>query len=218
MSYNNENLKEYGILEIQGKKGKICCISIIGQVEGHNILPSDMKATKYEHLLPMLAWVEISEDIEGVLILLNTMGGDVEAGLAISELIAGISKPTVSLVLGGGHSIGVPLAVASRYSFIAPTATMTIHPVRMNGTIITVPQSFEYLMKIQERIINFITRHSKISKEKLKNLMMTTTQIANDAGTIINGEEAVACGLINKIGTVSDAFKKLNEMIEAKKS
>ncbi len=221
MSNNNEksteNMQDFGIAKINGKHGKIYCMSIIGQVEGHNILPQDVKSTKYEHLIPALVATSEDENIEGVLIMLNTMGGDVEAGLALAELIAGLEKPTVSMVLGGGHSIGVPLAVASKYSFIAPTATMTIHPVRMNGTIITVPQSFDYLMKTQERVIEFIVSHSRIEKENLTNLMMTTSELANDAGTIMYGQQAVENGLIDAVGTVSDALKKLHEMIETRK-
>ncbi len=221
MSNNNEkqtnNLHDFGISKIDGRYGKIYCLSIIGQVEGHNILPQDIKTTKYEHLIPILVSIEEDETTEGVLIILNTMGGDVEAGLALAELIAGLKKPTVSLVLGGGHSIGVPLAVASKYSFIAPSATMTIHPVRMSGTIITVPQSFDYLMKTQERVVQFITSHSDIEKSRLTELMMTTSELANDAGTIIYGEQAVESGLINAVGTVSDALEKLGEMIELSK-
>lgn len=213
----NDDTADYGISKINGKHGSIYCMSVIGQIEGHNLLPQDVKTTKYEHLIPMLVNIEEDENIGGVLIILNTMGGDVEAGLALAEMIAGLSKPTVSLVLGGGHSIGVPLAVSAKYSFIAPSATMTIHPVRMNGTIITVPQSFDYLMKTQERVVRFITSHSDISTEKLSELMMTTSVLANDAGTIIYGADAVECGLIDKVGTVSDALEKLHEMTELSK-
>ncbi len=213
---SNENMIDYGIAKINGRHGKIYCMSVIGQVEGHNILPQDVKTTKYEHLIPTLVRIEEDDEIEGLLIMLNTMGGDVEAGLALAELIAGLSKPTVSLVLGGGHSIGVPLAVASKYSFIAPTATMTVHPVRMNGTIITVPQSFDYLMKTQERVIKFIVSHSEVEESCLRKLMMTTSELANDAGTIMYGEDAVATGLINEAGTVFDALEKLQEMIKKK--
>ena len=213
----NDDTADYGISKINGKHGSIYCMSVIGQIEGHNLLPQDVKTTKYEHLIPMLVNIEEDENIGGVLIILNTMGGVVEAGLALAEMIAGLSKPTVSLVLGGGHSIGVPLAVSAKYSFIAPSATMTIHPVRMNGTIITVPQSFDYLMKTQERVVRFITSHSDISTEKLSELMMTTSVLANDAGTIIYGADAVECGLIDKVGTVSDALEKLHEMTELSK-
>ena len=214
----NKNLKDFGSMNIKGKHGNIFCISIIGQIEGHIELPGDNKTTKYEHLIPLIVAIEEDENIDGLLVLLNTMGGDVEAGLAISELIAGMSKPTVSLVLGGGHSIGVPLAVAADYSFIAPSATMTIHPVRTTGTVISISQSFDYLLKMQERVLNFIVNHSNIKKEKLTELMLATSNLANDAGTVIYGSEAVEYGLMNESGTVSDALGKLQELIKAKKS
>ena len=176
-------------------------------------LPAQNKTTKYEHLIPQIAAAEQAEEIDGMLVLLNTVGGDVEAGLAIAELIAGMTKPTVSLVLGGGHSIGVPLAVAAKKSFIAASAAMTIHPVRMNGTIIAVPQAFEYLAKIQERIVDFITAHSAISAERLQQLMRETGQLTADVGTVISGKQAVTLGLIDQVGTLSDALDALYEMI-----
>lgn len=193
----------------QTRQGSIHCLSIIGQIEGHQILPEDVKTTKYEHVLPMLAAIEESPEITGLLILLNTVGGDVEAGLAIAELIAGMSTPTVSLVLGGGHSIGVPLAVAAKRSFIAPSASMTIHPVRINGLVIGAPQTYEYLAGMQERIVSFVTAHSRISRRNYTRLMSDTRKLANDVGTILSGEEAVQCGLIDQIGTLSGALEYL---------
>lgn len=199
----------------QTRQGSIHCLSIIGQIEGHQILPEDVKTTKYEHVLPMLAAIEKSPEITGLLILLNTVGGDVEAGLAIAELIAGMSKPTVSLVLGGGHSIGVPLAVAAKRSFIAPTASMTIHPVRINGLVIGAPQTYEYLAGMQERIVSFVTAHSRISRRDYTRLMSDTRKLANDVGTILSGEEAVQCGLIDQIGTLSDALEYLKKAADS---
>ena len=199
----------------QTRQGSIHCLSIIGQIEGHQILPEDVKTTKYEHVLPMLAAIEESPEIPGLLILLNTVGGDVEAGLAIAELSAGMSTPTVSLVLGGGHSIGVPLAVAAKRSFIAPTASMTIHPVRINGLVIGAPQTYEYLAGMQERIVSFVTAHSRISRRDYTRLMSDTRKLANDVGTILSGEEAVQCGLIDQIGTLSDALEYLKKAADA---
>ena len=190
-------------------KATIQCLTIVGQIEGHQILPDDTKTTKYEHVMPLLAAVEEAPEIKGLLILLNTVGGDVEAGLGIAELIAGMKKPTASLVLGGGHSIGVPLAVAADMSFIAPSAAMTIHPVRLNGVVIGVPQTYNYFARIQERIVSFVTGHSHISREKYTELMMTTDEIANDVGSVIHGDEAVSFGLIDRIGTLSDALNYL---------
>ncbi len=209
-----DSSEEKGISKV---KNNIFCLNIIGQIEGHNTLPSQNKSTKYEHIIPKLVEIEEDKKIEGLLILLNTVGGDVEAGLAISELIAGMSKPKVSLILGGGHSIGVPLAVAADYSFISPSATMTIHPIRTSGTVIGSNQAFEYLNKLQQSIIAFITRHSDISEERLKSLMNDPTQIANDIGTILFGSETVDCGLINAVGTVKDALDKLHTMIKDNK-
>lgn len=201
-----DEIKELGA----AKSGTIQCLSIIGQIEGHQILPEDAKTTKYEHVLPLIAAVEESPEIKGLLILLNTMGGDVEAGLAIAELIAGMKKPTASLVLGGGHSIGVPLAVAAKRSFIAPSAAMTIHPVRINGVVIGVPQTYNYFSRIQERIVGFVTSHSKVSREDYIRLMTNTDELANDVGSIIHGERAVSLGLIDSLGTLSDALAYLH--------
>ncbi len=195
-------------------KATIQCLTIVGQIEGHQILPDDTKTTKYEHVMPLLAAVEEAPEIKGLLILLNTVGGDVEAGLGIAELIAGMKKPTASLVLGGGHSIGVPLAVAADMSFIAPSAAMTIHPVRLNGVVIGVPQTYNYFARIQERIVSFVTGHSHISREKYTELMMTTDEIANDVGSVIHGDEAVSFGLIDRIGTLSDALNYLHGRTE----
>lgn len=194
----------------------IHCLPIIGQIEGHNILPPNTKATKYEDVLPTLINIEENKDIEGLLILLNTVGGDVEAGLAIAEMIASMSKPTVSIVLGGGHSIGVPLAVSSKRSFIVPSATMTIHPIRTNGLVIGAIQTYEYFNKVQDRVVSFVSKNSGISKEKLLSLMLATGIIANDVGTILFGEEAVKCGLIDDMGGISSALASLYEMIENK--
>ena len=205
-----EEIKELGSAQPQGREGMIHCLTIVGQVEGHQILPEDNKTTKYEHVMPLLAAVEESEEIKGLLILLNTVGGDVEAGLGIAELIAGMKKPTVSLILGGGHSIGVPLAVAASRSFIAPSAAMTIHPVRLNGVVIGVPQTYNYFARIQGRIVGFVTGHSNISRERYKELMMATDELANDVGSVIYGKEAVSCGLIDSIGTLSDALDYLH--------
>ena len=205
------------ITPVNGKNLKIQCLNIIGQIEGHMILPPQDKTTKYEYILPQLAALEQDDEVEGLLVLLNTAGGDVEAGLAISEMIAGMTKPTVSLVLGGGHSIGVPLAVSTDYSFIARSATMTLHPLRMNGMVIGVAQTFEYLSRIQDSIVSFISEHSKISKEDFNALMLKTGEIANDVGSIVFGEKAVECGLIDEVGTLGDAIAKLRELILAKK-
>ena len=192
----------------------IHCISIIGQIEGHYILPQDQKSTKYEHIIPLLASCELDKSVKGLLIVLNTMGGDVEAGLAIAEMIASMKKPTVSLVLGGGHSIGVPLAVSARKSFIVPSATMTIHPVRIKGVVVGSPQTFYYFEKMQARISSFVCAHSNINEEKFRSLMMNTSQIATDTGSIVDGSEAVEFGLIDNIGGLSDALETLKEMIK----
>ena len=191
------------------KEGTIQCLTNVGQIEGHQTLPEDAKATKYEHILPLIAAIEESPEIRGLLFLLNTMGGDVEAGLAIAELIAGMSKPTVSLVLGGGHSIGIPLAVASRRTFIAPSASMTVHPIRMSGTMIAAPQTYHYFSRLQERIVRFVTKNSAITAETFTALMMASDDMAADVGSVIYGDEAVACGLIERIGTLSDALGAL---------
>ncbi len=213
----NEDIKEFGSSEIRSERGSIHCLTIIGQIEGHIVLSPQNKTTKYEHLLPQLVAIEENDDIDGVLILLNTMGGDVEAGLAISEMIATMKKPTVSLVLGGGHSIGVPLAVSAKHSYIARSATMTIHPIRMNGMIIGAPQTFDYLTKMQDRIVDFVTRNSEVSEENFLNLMMNTENIANDVGTILFGKEAVEYGIINSVGGLEDAIETLYKMIEERR-
>ncbi|MBQ5800254.1 MAG: ATP-dependent Clp protease proteolytic subunit [Clostridia bacterium] len=207
-----ENMFKSGSTALSNSRESFYCISIIGQIEGHYLLNNNQKATKYDHLIPLLVSLEESENIDGVLIILNTMGGDVEAGLAISELISSMSKPTVSLVLGGGHSIGVPLAVSADRSFIVPSATMTIHPVRTSGLVIGVPQAFDYLQKMQDRIISFITSHSRVKEDYLRKLMSETEQMANDIGSVIDGKEAVECGLIDQVGGISDALCALREL------
>lgn len=196
----------------------IHCLTIVGQIEGHLQLPPQNKTTKYEHVIPQIVAIEQNPKIEGLLIILNTVGGDVEAGLAIAEMLASLSKPTVSLILGGGHSIGVPIAVSTNYSFIAETATMTIHPIRLTGLVIGVPQTFEYLDKMQERVINFVTKHSKISEEKFKDLMFARGNLTRDIGTNVIGADAVKYGLIDEVGGIGHAMKKLNELIETRKS
>ena len=208
---------DLGASLIRTGRGTVYVLTIVGQIEGHQLLPPASKTTKYEHVLPLLATIEGSEQIDGLLILLNNGGGDVEAGLAISEVIASMSKPTVSLVLGGSHSIGVPLAVSAKRSFIAPSAAMTIHPVRLNGLVIGVPQTFYYFERIQERILQFVTTNSHIKREVFTKLMLQTGELAADVGSVIYGEEAVELGLIDHIGGLSDALGCLYEMIEQKK-
>lgn len=210
---DRKNIKEFGSVQTKNPRGNIHCLNIIGQVEGHQVLPPQNKTTKYEHVLPQLVAVEENPEIDGLLVLLNTVGGDVEAGLAIAEMIAGMKKPTVSLVLGGGHSIGVPLAVSTDYSFIAPTATMTVHPLRMSGVVIGVEQTFQYFMRMQERIVEFVAENSGISNEEFKKLMLATDEIANDVGSILFAKKAVECGLINSLGGLSDALEKIYELI-----
>jgi len=207
-------VKEFGNSSMAAPNERIQVVSIIGQIEGHMVSPPQTKSTKYEHIIPQLIAMEQNDAVEGVLIVLNTVGGDVEAGLAISEMINSISKPTVSIVIGGGHSIGVPLATSSDYSFITPSATMIIHPVRMNGFIIGVDQTFQYFKKMQERIDDFIVRTSSISHEDLHNFMMQTEALLNDVGTMLIGKDAVDCGLINEVGGISNALAKLNSLIE----
>ena len=207
-----EQIVQLGSTKLQA--GAIHCLTIIGQIEGHTILPPSSKTTKYEHVMPLLAAIEESEEIQALLVLLNTVGGDIEAGMGIAELIAGMRKPTASLVLGGGHSIGVPLAVAARRSFIAPSAAMTLHPVRLTGVVIGVPQTFSYFEKIQERIVSFITQNSHISREKLTSLMLKTGELAADVGSVIYGEEAVATGLIDQLGGLADALAYLHAEIK----
>lgn len=212
-----DTIKELGETEVPEVKSNIHCLTIVGQVEGHMILPPQNKTTKYEHIIPQLVALEQSKDIEGVLIILNTVGGDVEAGLAMAEMIVSLSKPTVSLVLGGGHSIGVPIAVSADYSMIASTATMTIHPIRLTGLVIGVPATFEYLEKMQERVVAFVTRNSKVSPNNFKELMFKTGELTRDIGTVVVGKEAVECGLIDAVGGISDAVKKLEELIDERK-
>ena len=202
----------------KSSKGNIYTLTIIGQIEGHQLSPETAKTTKYEHILPLLAGIEESEEIDGLLLLLNTVGGDIEAGLAIAEMIAGMKKPTVSLVLGGGHSIGIPLAVCTKKSFITPTASMTVHPVRMTGLVVGAPQTFRYFQRIQEQIADFVTANSGISKEQFENYMMATGEMATDVGTILYGKEAVASGLIDKLGGLSDALSALHKMIDKQKT
>ena len=209
-------IKDVGSLTHTKGKHVIHCLTVIGQIEGHFILPAQNKTTKYEHVIPQLVAIEQDPQIEGLVILLNTVGGDVEAGLAIAELIAGMRKPTVSLVLGGGHSIGVPLAVSADYSFIAPSATMTIHPVRMTGLVVGAPQTFSYFEKMQDRIVRFTTQNSRIPEARLRDLMMQTGEMVMDVGTVLDGEQAVEEGLIAPLGGLSDAVAKLYELIEAR--
>lgn len=212
-----ENIIECGIVETSNSRARIRSLNIIGTIEGHSLLPSGTKTTKYEHVLPQLVAVEEDDEVEGLLILLNTVGGDVEAGLAIAEMISGMRKPTVSLVLGGSHSIGVPLAVAADKSFIVPSATMTIHPMRINGVVIGVLQTFQYLTKMQDRIIDFIVRNSNIAYDEFKRLMLTTDEIANDVGSVLFGEQAAECGLIDAVGGLDDALCALYDMIDENK-
>ncbi|EKN63940.1 ATP-dependent Clp protease proteolytic subunit ClpP [Schinkia azotoformans MEV2011] len=200
-----------------GQESNIHCLTIIGQIEGHMQLPPQNKTTKYEHLIPQIVAIEQNPKIEGLLLILNTVGGDVEAGLAISEMIASLSKPTVSIVLGGGHSIGVPIAVSADYSFIAETATMTIHPVRLTGLVIGVPQTFEYLDKMQDRVVSFVTSHSNITEDRFKELMLSKGNLTRDIGTNVVGKDAVKYGLINEVGGVGKAIAKLNQLIEEKR-
>ena len=210
----NENLADYGQLALPAQQSNIHVITIIGQVEGHLVMPSQNKTTRYEHIIPQLVAVEQSKEIEGLLVILNTVGGDVEAGLAIAEIIATMHKPTVSLVLGGGHSIGVPIAVAADRSFIASTATMTIHPIRLTGMVVGVQQSFDYLERMQERVVNFVVEHSNISPEKFKEMMMTIGELARDVGTVAVGKGAVDCGLIDQVGGLGDALDYLRQCIQ----
>ena len=210
-----ETIEKFGSAEL-GKRESIQCISIIGQIEGHYILPEGQKATKYEHIIPLLASIEDDDATDGLLVILNTMGGDVEAGLAIAEMIASMTKPSVSLVLGGGHSIGVPLATSAKRSFIVPSATMTVHPVRMNGLVLGVPQTFRYFEEMQKRIVKFICDHSRATPEKIKELMMRPDELATDMGTIIEGSQAVEYGIIDRVGGLSDALSELKGMIKGK--
>ena len=225
MNTNNADMKkeereqvvELGADITKSEKGNIYTLTIIGQVEGHQVLPETVKTTKYEHVLPLLAGIAESDETDGLLLLLNTVGGDIEAGLAIAEMIAGMKKPTVSLVLGGGHSIGIPLAVCTKKSFITPTASMTVHPVRMTGLVVGAPQTFRYFQRIQEQIADFVTENSGISKEQFEKYMMATGEMATDVGTILYGRDAVESGLIDQLGGLNDALTALHEMIDKQK-
>ncbi len=213
-----EDIIKSGSVISRSDEETVHCLTIIGQIEGHYLLGDGQKATKYEHILPLLVSIEESDEIDGMLMLLNTMGGDVEAGLAIAEMVASMSKPTVSLVLGGGHSIGVPLAVSAKKSFIVPSATMTIHPVRISGTVIGVPQTYYYFERMQDRIIDFVEKNSNVTEEKFRSLLMRTDQIATDVGSVIDGGEAVKIGLIDQVGGLSDALAELRRMIREGKT
>ena len=213
-----DTLGDYGAVGLPEEESDVCTLSIIGQIEGHQVLPETAKTTKYEHVLPLLAAIEQSRQVKGLLLLLNTVGGDIEAGLAIAELVAGMKKPTVSLVLGGGHSIGVPLAVCAKKSFIARTASMTIHPVRMTGTLIGAPQTYQYLQRVREQIVEFVTIHSGIKRETFLGYMMATGEMATDVGTVIYGRQAVDCGLIDAVGSLSDALAALRGMIDGEQN
>ena len=212
-----DSMMQDGSTLLESEDGAIFCLTIIGQIEGHYALDNGQKATKYDHVIPTLVAIEESDKIDGIIILINTLGGDVEAGLAISEVIASLTKPTASVVLGGGHSIGVPLAVSATKSFIVPSATMTIHPVRTSGVVLGVPQAFDYLEKMQDRIINFIVNHSHVKEEQFRHLMNRTDFLVNDIGSIINGYEAVECGLIDEIGGIKDALAFLKHESEIKR-
>lgn len=217
-SREQELLTELGAATTKTSRGTIYTLTIIGQIEGHQVLPDNVKTTKYEHVMPLLASIEESDEIDGLLLLLNTVGGDIEAGLAIAELISGMKTPTVSLVLGGGHSIGVPLAVSARKSLIAPSAGMTIHPVRISGTVVGAPATYEYFNKVQERIVEFVTSNSRISRQAFLDYMMATGELASDVGTVIYGREAVACGLIDKLGNLGDALDTLHRLIDRERN
>lgn len=204
-----QQIIEMGSTVVKNKRGTIHCLTIIGQIEGHTTLPSNVKTTKYEHVLPLLTSVEEKDDVDGLLLLLNTVGGDIEAGLGIAELVAGMTKPTATLVLGGGHSIGVPLAVCGKETFIAPTASMTVHPVRMSGTVIAAPETYRYFERIRERIVQFVAANSRVTAERFRELMLASGDMANDVGTVLYGEQAVAEGIIDRVGTLSDALEAL---------
>jgi len=212
-----QQILDLGAATTKTSRGTIYTLTIVGQIEGHQVLPENVKTTKYEHVIPLLASLEESEDIDGLLLLLNTVGGDIEAGLAIAELISGMKKPTVSLVLGGGHSIGVPLAVSAKRSMIVPTASMTVHPVRMTGLVVGAPQTYQYFNRIQEQIVSFVTKNSRISRGQFLDYMMATDEIATDVGTVIYGREAVRSGLIDQIGGLSDAYACLHRQIGKKR-
>lgn len=214
MEQQREQTIEFGSAELKSREGNIHCLTIIGQIEGHQVLPETTKTTKYEHVIPQIAAIEESPEIDGLLILLNTVGGDIEAGLAIAELIAGMKKPTVSLVLGGGHSIGVPLAVCAKKSMIVPTASMTIHPVRISGTVIGAPQTYHYFDRIQDQIVEFVCKNSRVDREEFMRLMLATDELATDVGSVVYGDQAVTIGLIDRLGGLSDALSCLHRMIE----
>lgn len=214
MEQQREQTIEFGSAELKSQSGNIHCLTIIGQIEGHQVLPETTKSTKYEHVIPQIAAIEESPEIDGLLILLNTVGGDIEAGLAIAELIAGMKKPTVSLVLGGGHSIGVPLAVCAKKSMIVPTASMTIHPVRISGTVIGAPQTYHYFDRIQDQIVEFVCKNSRVDREEFMRLMLATDELATDVGSVVYGDQAVSIGLIDRLGGLSDALSCLHRMIE----
>lgn len=213
-----QQIIEMGSTVVKNRRGTIHCLTIIGQVEGHTTLPSNVKTTKYEHVLPLLTSVEEKDDVDGLLLLLNTVGGDIEAGLGIAELVAGMTKPTATLVLGGGHSIGVPLAVCGKETFIASSASMTIHPVRMSGTVIAAPETYRYFERIRERIVRFVAAHSHISEERFRQLMLATGDMANDVGTVLYGEEAVTLGIIDHVGSLSDALDSLYRQMDRRRA
>ncbi len=213
---SQDEIRDSGSTEIKNPRGNLHCLSIIGQIEGHMLLPPQNKTTKYEHVLPQLVAIEENPEIDGLLLLLHTMGGDVEAGLAIAEMVAGMRKPTVSLVLGGGHSIGVPLAVSADISFIAPTASMTLHPIRYSGTVIGAPQTFTYLTRMQERVIRFVSTHSHLPDETFRRMILNTGELLGDMGTVLLGNDAVECGLIDRVGSVADALEALYGLIATK--
>ena len=212
-----QQIVEMGSSVVRNSRGTIHCLTIIGQIEGHTTAPQNTKTTKYEHVLPLLAAIEESEEVDGLLLLINTMGGDVEAGLGMAEMIAGMTTPTVTLVLGGGHSIGIPLAVSARANFIVPSASMTVHPVRMSGTMIAAPQTYHYFDRLQERIIRFVAKNSHVKPEKFRELMLKSGDMSNDVGSVVYGEEAVALGLMDAVGSLSDALSCLYEMMEQRK-
>ena len=211
-----QQLVEMGSSVVRNSRGTVHCLTVIGQIEGHTMAPQNTKTTKYEHVLPLLAAIEESEEVDGLLLLINTMGGDVEAGLGMAEMIAGMTTPTVTLVLGGGHSIGIPLAVSGKETFMVPSASMTVHPVRMSGTMIATPQTYHYFDRLQERIIRFVAANSRITAEKFRELMLASGDMANDVGSVIYGEEAVALGLMDRVGSLGDALESLYAMIEEK--
>ena len=215
--YVNNNLTDFGMPHLPQVSSRIQCISIIGQIEGHMLLSSQNKTTKYEHILPQLVAIAQDKDVEGAIVLLNTVGGDVESGLAIAEGIAELPKPVVTVVLGGGHSIGVPIATAGNYSFIAPSASMTIHPVRLTGMVIGVPATMEYIERMQDRVVDFVVSHSKISDAEFRRLMFTVGELSQDIGTVVVGERAVKCGLIDEVGSIRQAMSKIDELIEEAK-